>query len=193
MEIKYLPISWTKYHNYAQQMAVAIISDTRTFDEIVAISRGGLTLGHLLSDLLKLPICTFAIQSYKDIKKQGEVKITQPLTKPIRGKNILLVDDVADSGKTLKRAFTYLNKLHPKSITLASMFYKPHSKVKPDIYAQKTTKWILFPYEQTEMILVITKSMKKQGKTKLQIQNMLTNLGYTLSQILFVRKYYIKN
>jgi len=58
--------------------------------------------------LLTNPICSITIQSYTDIQKQGEVNITAGLKKRIRDKEILLVDDIADSGKTLKRAIGYL-------------------------------------------------------------------------------------
>ena len=71
------------------------------------------------------------------------------------------------------------------------MFYKPCSVYRPDFFAQQTSKWILFPYEPTEMILSITKSMEKEEKSKADIQKKLQSLGYTTDQIKFVRKYYL--
>src|SRR5574341_272262 len=114
MAISYLPVSWQEYHAYAQQLAEEILTKDGPVDEIVAISRGGLTSGHLLSDLLRIPISTFTIQSYTDIQTQGEVKITAGLQTPIEGKHVLLVDDVSDTGKTLSRALEYLNDFKPK-------------------------------------------------------------------------------
>jgi len=191
MEIHYLPITWNVYHDLSRKLAASILSHTPDIDRIVAISRGGLTLGHLLSDFLRIPIATFTIQSYTDIQNQGEIKIVEPLKTRIRGKKVLIVDDVADSGKTLERAIAYVKRFGPTDITTVTMFYKPRSVYRPDYFAEETTKWILFPYEPTEMILAITSSMQKNGSTKLEIQEFLASLGYSIEQIRFVRKYHM--
>lgn len=191
MDIHYLPVSWSDYHSLAQKLAATVITHNANMNEIVAISRGGLTLGHLLSDFLRIPISTITIQSYTDIQTQGELKITAELQTPIAGKHILLVDDVADSGKTLVRAIDYLKTFEPKAVTTLTMFYKPRSVYRPDFYARETTDWILFPYEPTEMIMLLTQQMEKKGKTKAQIQSFLEELGYTDDQIAFVRRHYL--
>lgn len=177
--IKYLPVSWDTYHALAQSLAQKILLKHQKFDQVVAISRGGLTLGHLLTDFLRIPIATITIQSYTDIQTQGELKITQKLQVPIRGEHILLVDDVADTGKTLKRALTYLKRFRPQTITTGTLFYKPHSVFTPDFYVETTSKWILFPYEPTEMIRLIKGS-----------RTFLKSLQFTDSQIDFVKKFY---
>jgi hypoxanthine phosphoribosyltransferase len=192
MPIHYLPVSWNEYHTLARALADKILSDGVRVDEIVAISRGGLTLGHLLTDLLRVPISTFTIQSYTDIQTQGEVKITKPLTVPLDGKNILLVDDVADRGKTLVRALEYLRLFSPQKIYSLTMYYKPHSVYKPDYFAQSTSDWILFPYEPTEMVQSIYNGMKKEQKPEEEIEKFITNLGYSEEEINFVKKHYIK-
>jgi hypoxanthine phosphoribosyltransferase len=191
MVIQYLPISWNDYHTNARKLAATLLDHAKPFDKIVAISRGGLTFGHLLSDLLRIPIATITIQSYTDIQTQGEVIITEKLQTSIRGKNILLVDDVSDSGKTLIRAKKYITRCNAKNITTVTMFYKPRSVFRPDYFAQQTTKWILFPYEPTEMVMLISKQMLSEGKSKAAIQNFLEKLNYTDEQIAFVRRHHL--
>ena len=185
MAINYLPLDWDTYHSYTLKLAAALLTHDSTVDEIVAISRGGLTFGHLLSDFLRIPIWTIAIQSYTDIQKNGEVKINGKLQTSIVGKHILLVDDVSDTGKTFERAIEYVLTGHPRKVTTMSVFYKPHSTYRPDYLAKQTSKWILFPYEVTEVILLITKKMKQQGKTKKEIQTFLEKVHYTPKQIAF--------
>lgn len=193
MQNKYLSVSWEHYHSLALKLAAAILSNEKTpFDEIVAIGRGGLNIGLILSDFLRIPIFSFTIQSYQDIKKQGELKITEKLGITIKNKKILLVDDNADSGKTFIRALSYLKQFHPSSVTTASVFYKPWSTYRPDYYAKQTKQWILFPHEVTEWIYTFTQKMEKAGKSKLQIQQFLTKLGYTDDQIKFVRRHQLK-
>lgn len=193
MGIPYLPVSWQEYHSLALKLAAAVLDNSHKVDEIVAISRGGLTLGHLLADLLRIPISTITIQSYTDIKAQGELRITQELHTPIQGKHVLLVDDVSDTGKTLIRAVEYLRSFSPKDVTTLTMFYKPHSVYRPDYFAKETSKWILFPYEPTEMIALISQQQEKAGKTKAETQEFLNTLNYTDNQIAFVRRHYLKN
>jgi len=191
MDIQYLPVDWQTYHDLTRKLSASILSHAPKVDHIVAISRGGLTLGHLMSDFLRIPIATFTIQSYTDIQTNGELVITEPLKTKIAGKHVLLVDDVSDTGKTFLRAKKYLKRFRPKNITTMSMFYKPHSVYRPDFVAQTTSKWILFPYELTEMILAITRGMEKRKKSKAEIQKLLHSLHYTPEQIRFVRKYYL--
>lgn len=190
MTIEYLPVSWNTYHAHARVLAEAILASGNPIDEIVAIARGGLSLGHILSDLLDIPISTFAIQSYEDIQDQGEVKITQGVQTEIEGKHILVVDDVADSGKTLVRAREYLEAFKPKKITTATIFYKPHSVYKPDFFAEETSKWILFPTEIRETISYFFKAMHKDGKSIEETRTFLQSLHYTPEQIAFVRKHH---
>lgn len=191
MNIQYLPIDWKTYHTLARKVAATILSQKNQPNQIVAISRGGLTFGHILSDLLAIPVSTISIQSYTDIQTQGEVKITEPLKTPILNKHVVLVDDVADSGKTLQRAINHLNEFKPKSILTITLFYKKHSIIRPDIFAKQSNKWIIFPYEVAEMICLITKKMTREGKSKSQIQQLLEKLHYSPDEITFVRKYHL--
>jgi len=185
MAIQYLPLDWNTYHSYALKLAATILTHDPNVEEIVAISRGGLAVGRVLSDFLQIPIWTISIQSYTDIQEHGEVKISGKLQTPIEGKHILLVDDVSDSGKTFVRALEYLHTGLPKKITTVAVFYKPHSVYRPDYFARQTSKWIIFPYEPTEVIIQISKSMKQEGKSKIEIQKFLEKQRFTLEQIKF--------
>lgn len=192
MAIQYLPLDWTVYNTYTLHLAATLLAHDPTINEIVAISRGGLAFGHILSDLLRIPIWTISIQSYTDIQVQGEIKINGKLQTSIEGKHILLVDDVSDSGKTLKRAVEYLKEGKPKKVSTMTMFYKPHSEYRPDYFAKQTSKWILFPYEKTEMIMLISKRLKSEGKKKRDIQAFLEKLHFDPKQIAFTWKYHGK-
>ncbi len=186
----YLSIDWTRYHTHAQSLAEKILSRPERFDEIVAIARGGLVIGRLLSDFLQLPISSITIQSYTDIQEQGEVKITAKLVTPIKNKRVLLVDDLTDSGKTLHRATEYLKELQPASITTAVLYMKPKSTFRPDFFVEETDRWILFPFEVTEWVTTFTKKMKGEGKSPEEINAFLLSLGYTKSQMNFTKKYF---
>lgn len=79
--------------------------------------------------------CTFdfvAVSSYgKGQRSSGAVKLIKDLDHPIEGKNIIVVEDILDTGLTLG----YLRKLflqhHPKSIRIATLLDKPSRRIEP--------------------------------------------------------------
>ena len=192
MDREYLYPSWTEYQNLTQKLAAILLAKEKPFDRIIGIARGGLTLGHLFSDFMRIPVAMIAIQSYTDIKQQGQVTITGILHTSIKGQRVLLVDDVADSGKTLVRAEAYLRSYQPESLTTATLYYKPQSIFKPDYYQVTTSNWILFPYEVTETIILLTQKFEEEGKNKTEIEVRLEKIGFTKDQISFVRRHFLK-
>lgn len=187
MAVQYLSVTWDQFHSLSLLLAGQILQSKTPIDDIVAIARGGLSVGLILTDLLQKPISTITIQSYTDIQKQGELRITSKLGKQIKGKHILLVDDIADYGKTFKRAIKYLARFRPASITTAALFYKPHSVFRPDFFAKETDRWILQPHEVVEWISTFSTTMMKEGKSSVQIHAFLHELGYNDDQITFAQ------
>jgi len=157
-------------------LAKKIEGSGQKLDLIVAIARGGMSIAQILSDFLSLPIATFTISSYKDLRQKDLPEISFHVGGNVRGKHILLVDDVSDTGKTFERGIKYLHKLGVSSISTAALLVKPQSKHAPDFFVKKTGAWIVFPYEVKETIVSVTKMMKKEKKTIYEIKNKLREL-----------------
>ena len=181
----FLVCNWEDYFTYANNLADQIIESGGKYDRIVGITRGGLTLSHFLSDALSLPVSMFTIKSYEDIGKQGEAEITEELSADISGKNILLVDEFADTGKTFVKADFYLSAKNPKSIKTAAIFYKPHSVFKPDFHVAETSKWVLFPNEFTESAVLLKNMLQKEN---LPVEENLLKLGYKEKDLELLKK-----
>ncbi|MBI4066389.1 phosphoribosyltransferase, partial [Candidatus Gottesmanbacteria bacterium] len=64
MAAQYLAVTWNEYHTLSQNLAESILRQKIPLDEIVAIARGGLSVGLILTDFLRIPISTITIQSY---------------------------------------------------------------------------------------------------------------------------------
>jgi hypoxanthine phosphoribosyltransferase len=173
---EFMPLSWDHYFKLVNNLVDQILERGEKYDRIVGITRCGLVLGHVLSDMLWLPVSIFTIKSYTDFNKQDEVRITEDLSADIKGDRILLVDGLADTGKTFVKAVEYLKGKNPKSITTAAVFYKPHSIFKPDFYAEETPKWVLFPYEFSENATLLKNKVKKEGGN---LNSVLETLGYS--------------
>ncbi len=136
-------------------------------DILVGISRGGLVPVRLISDVLgNMEVAIVRIEFYKDIGKTNDFpQITQPLTKDIKGKRVLIVDDVADSGRSLKVAKEYILKQGAGEVKIATLHYKPISMFKPDYYIGTTEAWIIYPWEVHEVERQ-RKRMEKEKKSR---------------------------
>ena len=78
------------------------------------------------SDLVRsMPIdveCDFMrVKSYISKSKQGDVQITKDLEIPIKGKHVYIVDDIYDTGNTIKAVTEYLEVKHPASISIVTL------------------------------------------------------------------------
>jgi hypothetical protein len=69
----------------------------------------------------------------------------------LKGKKVLLVDDIADSGRSLAVAKDYITKKGAKEVRTATLHYKPESASKPDYFVVTTTAWVVYPWERHEM------------------------------------------
>ena len=83
---------------------------------------------------LKLTIDFMSVSSYKDgTKSTGDVEILKDLSNPIRGKDVLLVEDIIDTGLTLSRLLDILGSRGANSIKLASFLDKPEPRIKTEL------------------------------------------------------------
>jgi len=95
-------------------------------DVIVCINRGGMVVSRLLSDLLDIKdIRTIRVEHYSIVEKQKGAKIVEPLPNKLNGEKGLLVDDVADTGESLRVVKDYLLKNGASEVRIATLHYKP--------------------------------------------------------------------
>lgn len=168
-ESKYLRVSWEELEELVENLAGEIVSSYR-FDMLIGVLRGGMIVAHLLSDILGIDeIYPVGCSSYTDIYQRSQVRIYHPLNvDTLEDKKVLVVDDVADSGETLK---TIVEKVvapkNPKDYRTATLHIKPWSIFKPDYYVEKVDAWIVYPWEKYEMIKLLgprfIKSLGEEG------------------------------
>ena len=82
---------------------------------------------------LKIDVeCDFMrVKSYISKNKQGDIQITKDLETPIKGKHVYLVDDIYDTGNTMKVVIDYLEVKHPASISIVSLVTRETSPIPP--------------------------------------------------------------
>ncbi len=155
----FLEPSWSDIETMCENISGEISKEFKP-DILIGIIRGGLVPLRIISDFLtNNNVATFRIEYYTGIgEKKEKPEITQPLTIDIKGKKILLIDDVSDSGDSLIEAKKYLESFKPSEIKTATLHYKPESKLKPDFFEETTGAWIIYPWEKKET----KKEMRKE-------------------------------
>ena len=118
---KHLYVSWDEYHLLTERLALKVHASGWEFDQILCLARGGMRPGDVLSRVFDKPLGIMSTSSYRAESGtvQGHLDIARYITTPkgeIAGK-VLLVDDLADTGHTLKAVVDQLKNnyklLHP--------------------------------------------------------------------------------
>jgi len=171
--------TWDKIYEFLLSLAEKIREDDFKPDVIVGVSRGGWPPARVMSDLLENPeIANVKAEFYLGVgQTKGEPLITQPVSVSVRDKEVLLMDDVADTGKSLRLVRAHLKEKGATEVKIATVYYKPWSVVIPDYYEKETRSWIIFPWERKETIRNIIKRYKKEEKSVEEAKDKLVSSG----------------
>jgi hypothetical protein len=131
-------------------------------DVIVGVTRGGLVPARILSDLLgACELATVGVKFYVGVAEtRSEPVLKQSVSADVTEKKALLVDDVADSGKSLLLAKEHLKYQGVEEVRVATVYRKPLSALTPDFYEKETSRWVVFPWDAKENI---KKILAKRG------------------------------
>ncbi len=104
---------------------------------LVSILKGSIVFMSDLMRSISIPcnIDFMAVSSYgSGVKSSGTVRILKDLDRDIRGYDVLIVEDILDSGMTLNYLMDLLYARNPNSIRICTLFDKPERR-SVDIYA----------------------------------------------------------
>jgi hypothetical protein len=164
---EYVVPSWDQIYEMLVEIALRIKESGFSPDLIVGVSRGGWAPGRILSDLLaNTHTANVKIEFYTGIGKTARKPIvTQPISENISKKHILVVDDVADTGESMLVALDHIREKGAGGTKTATIYHKPHSKFKPDFFAETTSNWIIFPWERLEATKLMIHEARVEGRS----------------------------
>lgn len=131
------------------ELGVQISSDYSGKEIIlVCILKGGVFFTTELAKYIKVPVSFefMSISSYgNNTESSGKIKIIKDLDDSIKEKDVLIVEDIVDSGNTLSYLTQLFNARKPSSIRLCTLLDKPSRRVRdvkvdyigfqvPDVY-----------------------------------------------------------
>ena len=147
---KAFPVSWDQFHRDCKALAwrLAGAGEEPRWKAIVAITRGGLVPAAIIARELGIrTIETVCIASYHEYKDQGSLQIIKGIDDGMiegDGEDILVVDDLTDTGKTAVKVREMLPKAH-----IATVYAKPKGRPMADTFVTEVSQdtWIYFPWD----------------------------------------------
>ena len=166
-ELEFEIPSWHQIYELLLNLASTVRKSGFEPEIIVGVSRGGWPPARVMSDLLENPnVASVAAEFYVGVAEtKGKPVITQPVSVSVKGKRVLVVDDVADTGESLRLVRSYLEEQGATEVRTATIYYKPWSVMIPDYYEKETRSWIIFPWERKETVRKIVEKCKRQGNS----------------------------
>jgi xanthine phosphoribosyltransferase len=146
---KQFPVSWDQFHRDARALAWRL-AEAGPFQAVVCITRGGLVPAAIVARELGIRVIeTVCVASYNHTA-QGELTLLKGVAEHIvavgggRGKGVLVVDDLVDTGQTAKLVRDILPEAH-----FAAVYAKPQGRPMVDTFITEVSQdtWIFFPWD----------------------------------------------
>tara|TARA_B100000073_G_scaffold332888_1_gene323799 strand:+ start:585 stop:1106 length:522 start_codon:yes stop_codon:yes gene_type:complete len=163
---KKMIVNWDEYKNTVEKLAIQIHKEYNP-TVLIGIMRGAAPIIDILSRILRLPIAYIVIQSYsgKGIEdKQGKLMFAREISSLASDedfKNVLLIDDLSDTGLTLNKSIEWLKNYSPtknfiKEVKTACLWKKKSSSFEPDFCPVRldSDPWIVQPTEHYEELSI---------------------------------------
>jgi hypoxanthine phosphoribosyltransferase len=148
--------TWSEVDRWAERLDELIRASDRVPETIVALTRGGWVPARIMADHfgVKRMIGLRAQHWGVTATKSGKAEVTEGFTTPIADQNVLLIDDITDTGESLALAKEHVEAKHPARLETAVFLHIGHSQFTPDYYAEEIPRdawvWVVFPWNYWE-------------------------------------------
>jgi xanthine phosphoribosyltransferase len=145
---KAFPVSWDQFHRDARALAWRLAGVNGNWRAIVCITRGGLVPAAIISRELGIRLIeTVCVASYHEYVEQGELDVLKEVSPSLlesEGRDVLIVDDLTDTGKTAAIVRAMMPQAH-----FATVYAKPKGRPLVDTFVTEVSQdtWIYFPWD----------------------------------------------
>jgi len=170
--------SWEDLHEDIKEIVKKIKIDSYQPDIVIALSRGGFVPARvicdlmIIKDLVSVKVDHWGITAAKD----GKAHLRYPISADLSGKKALIVDDITDTGKSMKISKEFVGTLNPKEIKTAAIYHIKTSKFVPDYYSKQIDWiWVVWPWNYFEdMVNIVPKVLdENSGRSVKEIKGYL--------------------
>lgn len=162
--------NWDYIYGLCRKVADDVKDSSYEPDTILALARGGWFAGRVLCDFLGLDdLTSLKIEHYVGTAAAGDhPEIKYPLADgAVEGKRVLIVDDIADTGKSFVHSKKYVEALGPHEVRTAGLQLLDTSVFEPDYIGEELAEWawVVYPWNFIEdMTDLISRLMAKEKK-----------------------------
>lgn len=161
-EIEREVLTWSIFGEASRALAMQVADSGFRPDIVLAIARGGLTVAGALGYSLSVKNCfAISVEYYTGIDTRLDVPVVLPPMPDlvaVRDLNVLIADDVADTGDTLSMVHQIIEG-HVKEARSAVLYKKSRSIIQPDFVWRETDQWITFPWSADEPLVSIDEAL----------------------------------
>jgi uncharacterized protein len=161
--------TWEDVDRWADRLAELVRSAHALPETLVGLTRGGWVPARLLSDRLgaKRLVSVRAQHWGVTATPDGAASLSEGLSGPIAGEKVLIVDDITDTGESLRLALEHVRAAGPARVETATFLHIPHSKVVPTYYAEEIPRnawvWVVFPWNYWEDLAVLAQKAAQES------------------------------
>jgi len=170
--------SWEELHEDIKEIVKKIKIDNYQPDIVIALSRGGFVPARVICDLMiikdmvSVKVDHWGITAAKD----GKAHLRYPISADLSRKKALIVDDITDTGESMKISKEFVKTLNPKEIRTAAIYHIKTSKFVPDYYSKQIDWiWVVWPWNYFEdMVNIVPKVLdENSGRSVKEIKGYL--------------------
>ncbi len=161
-------VDWEYVYGLTRDVCDEMKAEGYEPDTIVALARGGWFAGRCACDFLGLnDLVSLKIEHYVGTgQRSGEPTVRYPLENPtVKGKDVLIIDDIADTGRTFLQAEEHVRARDPTTVRTAGLQLLPGSEAELDFVGEHLEEfaWIVYPWNFIEdMVELVTGVMGKE-------------------------------
>ena len=162
--------SWSDVDGWADRLADAVRAAEAVPSTIVGLTRGGWVPARLLADRLGVKrVVSLRAQHWGvTATPDGAATLSEGLSGPVAGEATLVVDDITDTGDSLRLAVDHVRAAGPRRLESATFLHIAHSKFAPTYYAEEIPRdawvWVVFPWNYWEDLAALATRAAERGR-----------------------------
>ena len=166
-------VTWSQIESWVADVVGKLGKEGFAPQVIIGMARGGMVPSRLIADHLVIKaLYTLKTEHWGlTATPDGKARMAQGLQADIKGKSVLVVDDITDTGQSLALARDHVGALGPAALKTATLIHIAHSLITPDYYAKHVEKdqwtWFIFPWNIREDLRnIVPKALDEPASLK---------------------------
>ncbi len=167
-------VEWKDIARWCSAIGEKVVESGFRPDAVIGLARGGWIPARLVSDELGVKqLISIRTQHWGvTASKDGKATLATTIQESVEDRKLLIVDDITDTGDSIKLAFEHASSLSPAAVRTATMLHINHSGFVPDYFAEEVDAnhwtWYVFPWNYGEDMATFIGNILSEGPRSLK-------------------------